>query len=128
VSNEIHLVAQAKTHEGISRAELVTVLALPRMDELPLHVILGRNLVEVLLDENYILRNLLGAPSEPGGARDHAAVYRRADGEVVLEYFHQRDGRFSGTGSRDDGKCESRKLGGLNHGAWMERFHFKAPI
>ena len=51
VSHDIHVVAQAKIHIGVGRAEIIAVRARSRMDECPLQIVLRGNLVELFLDE-----------------------------------------------------------------------------
>jgi len=109
VPDDLHVVAQSEIHQRIRGREVVSVRAFPRMDELPFHVVLSRDLVEVLLEDLDILRIQLGTTAEAGVTRHHAPVHRRADGEVVFENVLQRSGGFSGASRRRHRECERRE-------------------
>ena len=64
VPDQIHVVAQAKVHKSVGRAEIIAVRALPRMDERPLHLVLRDDLVELLLDQGNVFGDLLRAATE----------------------------------------------------------------
>jgi hypothetical protein len=74
----MRVVAQAEIHKGVGRVEVIAIRAFPRMDELPLRVILRGNLVALLLDE-------LHGPD--GGASRNGAVDGHANLEVALVGF-----------------------------------------
>ena len=51
VANELESVLFTKLDEGIGRAEVVAIRPFVRMNVLPLHVVLGGDLIELRLDQ-----------------------------------------------------------------------------
>ena len=77
MSDHQHAIAQPKAHQCVRRTELIPTLPFPGMDELPLHVILGHNLVEVMPkrgDVGGILFRTAPKPSAPVTVLRFAAV------------------------------------------------------
>ena len=83
VPNDVHVVLLAELDEGVGRLEVIAIRAFARMDELPLQVVLRRNLVELLFNESNVLLHQLLAPATRG-ARRNAAVDGHADQEMIL--------------------------------------------
>jgi len=62
VAGALHFVAQPEVHECVRRSEIVTVLALPGVNECPLHVVLCGNL---RFDERDVVADLLRGAAKP---------------------------------------------------------------
>ena len=85
VPDDVHVVAQAEIHIGIRRPKIVTVRAFPRMDELPLQIILGGNLVKLFFDGGNVPLDLFQSPVRPDRiARGNRAVNGNAHVEIIL--------------------------------------------
>jgi hypothetical protein len=74
-----HVISFSKRHQGVGRFKQVFVRL--RMDEFPFHDILGRDAVEMLLDQT----NRSGI-----GSHKLATVQRGTDVKGVLKYILQR--------------------------------------
>jgi hypothetical protein len=112
VADDLHVVAQAEIHQGVGGTEVVSVRPFPRVDELPLHVVLGRDLVEVFLEVRHVPRILPGVATKARAAGHHAPVHCRADWKVIFENFLQRGGGFDSANRRRNGEHENHEQAG----------------
>jgi hypothetical protein len=99
VPHDMHIIALTKFHERVGGAPIVALWALFRMNQRPFQVVLGRNVVKLLNDQCPVSFDLLRRPTaESESARwapRNAAIYSRADGEVILE-SHLEGGSVAG--------------------------------
>ena len=115
MAHHLHAVAQTEGDEGIGPGEIVAVLALPRVDELPLHVVLGGDLVEMAFHQGDLGGDLFGATAS-ATAGDVGTVEGRADLEMLSEGFRERwrlrrseDNPGGSEHERDPGKAERQE-------------------
>jgi hypothetical protein len=91
------------------------------MDQLPLHVILGGDLVEVAFHQRDLGCNLL-CTAAPAASRGVGAIEGRADKEVLPEGFRERRG-FRCLSREAAGKDDKWKTRTAEGAQWMERVH-----
>lgn len=96
--DQVHVVSQAKINKSIGRAKVIATRTLSRLNERPLQVVLGADLVELLLDLSNVLGQLLWATTESPSASCDGSIDSRADIEMVFEGILE-EGRLGSSGS-----------------------------
>ncbi len=84
VPDDVHVVPQAELDKGIGRLEVIAVGPFARMNELPLQIVLRRNLIELLLYQSDVLIHQLRTSATRGAGGD-AAVDGHADQKMIPE-------------------------------------------
>ena len=101
MADDLHAVGDGEVHEGVRAGEVVAVPSLAGMDQLPLHVVLRGDLVELRLHQRHLGGDLLRRASERCAA-DVAAVEGGADREVFAEHVLEGRRRFGSHGGRKE--------------------------